>query len=118
MRQPARDLSIDVGAVTAACRLTLSPDDARALADLRERAGRMDAVDGETPARQAFRLAAQVCGADPSLAHVDALCAAMNAFNRADLLRACPQTHSNDAPFRTGGNGVAAAVPREADNDL
>lgn len=117
---PPRDLPAEVATVMAALRLTLSPGDAQALADLRERAGRMDATDGESPARRAFRLAAQVCGADPSAVHVAGLATALTAFNRAELLPLAPprEDRRQRGGWRTwrGHSGASRSVPVDPDD--
>lgn len=112
-----RALSAEMSALMAALRLTLTPADAQALADLRDAAQLMVPTDGETATRQRFRVAAQVCGADPSPTNFAALKLAMNEFNRADLLPGLPPPED---PWRRrrqpGRNGVAAAQPRDPDD--
>lgn len=118
-RMMDRDLSPDMAAVMAACRLSLSPGDAAALADLTRHAGRMEVMDGESAARRRFRMAAQACAVMPSPDNLSRLSAAMNEFNRIDLLPHAPPPE--DARMakgawmrRAGRNGVAAAMPRDA----
>ncbi|MFV3077480.1 hypothetical protein [Niveispirillum fermenti] len=115
-----RDLSPEMAAVMAACRLSLSPDDAAALADLRRAAGQMAAVDGESAARMRFRLVAQECALMPGPDALARLSAAMVDFNRADLLPLAPPPEDvrpgrgrANWQRRAGGNGVAAAMPRD-----
>lgn len=117
-----RDLSPEMAAVMAACRLSLSPGDPAALADLRRAAGRMVAVEGESPARTRFRVAAQAFAVMTSPDNLTLLSAAMVDFNRADLLPlARPPEDVRPGrgrgrglwTGRAGGNGVAAAVPRD-----
>jgi hypothetical protein len=109
-----RDLAPDTAALMAACRLCLSPQDARALADLRRAAGQMQAVEGESAARARFRVAAQVCATAPGPDALTDLQAAMNEFNRAEMLTRARTPSGRPWRFRgRGGNGVAAAVPRE-----
>ncbi len=115
-----RDLSPEMAAVMAACRLSLSPGDPAALADLRRAAGRMAAVEGESAERTRFRLAAQACALMPGPDNLCLLSAAMMDFNRADLLPLAPPPEDvrpgrgrANWQRRPGCNGVAAAMPRD-----
>lgn len=111
-----RTLPAEMSALMAALRLTISPGDAKALADLGDAARQMHAVDGETAARRGFRIAAQVCGADPTPANLAALTDAMNEFNRRDLKpHAPPPEYPRRNRRQPGTNGVAAAQPRDPD---
>ncbi len=115
-----RDLDVDVAALMAACRLTLCPDDVAALSDLRERAGQMQAMDGETEVRRRFRVAAQACAVAPGPQAIATLHAAMMDFARADHIPRCPPPEDprrggRDRMRRPGCNGVAAAMPRDPD---
>ena len=110
----ARTLPAETSALMAALRLTLSPHDPQALADLTSAAQQMEAVEGETDTRRAFRVAAQICAADPSPAHRETLKRAMNDFTLVDLKPHAPPPEDPRWLRRTHcTNGVAAAQPRD-----
>lgn len=110
----ARTLPAETSALMAALRLTLSPDDTKALTDLTDAAQQMVAVEGETETRRAFRVAAQICAADPAPAHREALRQAMNDFTLVDLKPHAPPPEDPRWLRRTHcTNGVAVAQPRD-----
>lgn len=120
MTQPPRDLPVEIKAVMAAIRLTLTPDDVQALADLRERAALLQADLGESERRRAFRVAAQACAVDPSRERLRVLAEAMADFNRHELLPLSPPSEDRrpgrGRVLRPGGNGVAASMPADSDD--
>lgn len=120
MMQAPRDLPVDVAAVMAAVRLTLTPQDPQALSDLKDRAARMGAEPGESERRRAFRVAAQGFVVEPSPERMQALATAMADYNRHELL---PLARPAEDPrpgrgrqLRPGINGVAKGLPTDPDD--
>lgn len=120
MTQPPRELPVEIKAVMAAIRLTLTPDDVQALSDLRERAALLQADLGESERRRAFRVAAQAFAVAPSQERLKVLAEAMAEFNRHELLPLSAPVEdrrpTRPRALRPGGNGVAASMPVDSDD--